>query len=342
MAMDALTITISAGFASRSMIAALALTLDAVIGDPPLLWRRMPHPVVMFGALIRATERYGNAHIFLGRQRRFFGFIAIAFLLILAWGVGAGAEALLLLGAMTPTPIFIIAAIECVFVAILLAGGDLNKHVRAVSHALETQDLTAARREVSKIVGRDPNSLDEAGVCRAAIETTAENLSDGVIAPLFYYLIGGLPGICIYKMINTADSMIGYKSSRYYAFGFAAARLDDVANFIPARLCGFLIALCGIAVRPLRIKHSFVVMWRDAQLHRSPNAGWAEAAMAGLLDVSLAGSRRYGNRITRSKALNAPGRTATTHDVYLGLRSMWSVIAAMVIVLLLAGFVAQS
>ena len=157
------------------------------------------------------------------------------------------------------------------------------------------------------IVGRDPDQLDEAGVCRAAIESCAENFSDGVVAPVFWLALLGLPGLIAYKAINTADSMIGHRSPRYESFGWAAARLDDLVNLIPARLSGLLVAIVapiagGTTGTALR------VMWRDAAKHRSPNAGWPESAMAGALGLALAGPRRYGERIVDDPFLNAEAR----------------------------------
>jgi adenosylcobinamide-phosphate synthase len=180
--------------------------------------------------------------------------------------------------------------------------------------------LPAAREAVSMIVGRDPEALDEAGVCRAAIETTAENFSDGVVAPAFWYLVAGLPGIAVYKAVNTADSMIGHRTSRHAAFGWAAARLDDLLNLIPARLAGLLIVTAAV-LTGANARGAWSAMRRDARHHRSPNAGWPEAAMAGALGVALAGPRRYGGGPVEDAWMNAGGRTdARPEDIGAALR----------------------
>ena len=178
---------------------------------------------------------------------------------------------------------------------------------RGYASAFADGGLAEARCAVSMIVGRDPDQLDEAGVCRAAIESCAENFSDGVVAPVFWLALLGLPGLIAYKAINTADSMIGHLSPRYESFGWAAARLDDLVNLIPARLSGLLVA----AVAPIAggtTGTALKVMWRDAAKHRSPNAGWPESATAGALGLALAGPRRYGERIVDDVFLNAEAR----------------------------------
>jgi adenosylcobinamide-phosphate synthase len=191
--------------------------------------------------------------------------------------------------------------------SILLAQRSLYDHVARVSHGFAEGGVDGARRAVSMIVGRDPESLDEAGICRAAIESAAENFSDGVVAPVFWFVLFGLPGLVIYKAVNTADSMIGHRSPRHLAFGWASARLDDLLNLAPARLAGLLVALGAIAVRASPME-ALAVMWRDARLHRSPNAGWPEAAMAGALGLALAGPRRYASGVVDDPYLNAEGR----------------------------------
>jgi adenosylcobinamide-phosphate synthase len=163
------------------------------------------------------------------------------------------------------------------------------------------------------IVGRDPDQLDEAGVCRAAVESCAENFSDGVVAPAFWLALLGLPGLIAYKAINTSDSMIGHLSPRYQSFGWAAARLDDLVNLIPARLSGLLVAIVAPVTRG-STAIALKVMWRDAAKHRSPNAGWPESATAGALGLALAGPRRYGERIVDDVFLNAEARKAATAD----------------------------
>jgi adenosylcobinamide-phosphate synthase len=197
----------------------------------------------------------------------------------------------------------------------LIAQRGLYQHVARVRTAFADGGLAEARRAVSMIVGRDPDQLDEAGVSRAAIESCAENFSDGVVAPVFWLALLGLPGLIAYKAINTADSMIGHLSPRYASFGWAAARLDDLVNLIPARLSGLLVAVVA-PVASGTIATALGVMWRDATKHRSPNAGWPESAMAGALGLALAGPRRYGERIVDDAFLNAEARKeATPSDI---------------------------
>ncbi|XDZ65142.1 adenosylcobinamide-phosphate synthase CbiB [Alphaproteobacteria bacterium LSUCC0684] len=314
---------------TRCLVLAIALGLDAALGEPPWLWRHLPHPVVVFGRAISMMERRGNRRRFRARTRRRIGFSGIIGLVLLSLMAGLAIMSLSALGGTALTLM-----VEMLLIAILLAGRSLDEHVRAVAMALREGNLQAARRAVSMIVGRNPDSLDEHAIARAGIETTAENLSDGVIAPALFYLAGGLPGILAYKMINTADSMIGYKSARYLAFGWGAARMDDLANLVPARLTGCLLSMAV----PSRLTQAVKVMWRDAGHHRSPNAGWPEAAMAAVLDVALAGPRRYGVKMTSDRPMHAEGRReATPQDVLDGLKVMWRAIALFILILLITG-----
>ncbi|MEM8920491.1 MAG: adenosylcobinamide-phosphate synthase CbiB, partial [Pseudomonadota bacterium] len=204
-------------------------------------------------------------------------------------------------------------ALEALIAASLVASRSLYTHVAAVAAPMAKNDLARARRAVARIVGRDPDQLDEAGVARAGLESLAENASDGVIAPLFWGALFGLPGLAAYKAINTLDSMIGHKNDRFAAFGGFAARLDDFANWIPARLTGSLIAAASLT------RSSFNVMLRDARHHRSPNAGWPEAAMAGGLGVRLSGPRRYSDHISEEPWLNKDARDPDAADITAGL-----------------------
>ena len=267
---------------------AFALILDAALGEPEWIWRRVPHPAVLFGRLVGWLERRLNA----GRNRRAKGALAVLALVlatalpatVLSWeGFGGVFE---ILGA-----------------AVLLAQRSLADHVRGVAEALRVS-LARGRDAVARIVGRDPETLDRSGVARAAIESAAENFADGVVAPAFWFLVAGLPGMAVYKAVNTADSMIGHRSARYREFGWAAARLDDVLSWIPSRLAGTAICLVGGG------RAAWEVMRRDARRHRSPNAGWPEAAMAASLGVALAGPRSYGGTLTEDPYLNAAGRRA--------------------------------
>ena len=317
----------------RALLLVIALNADAILGEPDWLWRRLPHPVVFFGKAIAAMTAWGNRPKFSGYGRRWRGIIGIVILVMLAWGLGGG----VVIAVSTLNPItdgYASMILEVIMVTVLLAGRSLDDHVRRVGKALAAHDIEAARYHVSMIVGRNPEALDEAAMARAAIETTAENLSDGVVAPAFFYLVFGLPGIIAYKMINTADSMIGYRSKRYYAFGTGAARLDDLANIIPARLTALLIALAA----PGRMLPAFGAMISDASKHRSPNAGWPEAAMAAVLGLSLAGPRQYGQRMSKDPALYPQGRRdATAHDIRAALLVMWRAIALFAVFLLAAG-----
>jgi adenosylcobinamide-phosphate synthase len=270
------------------VILALALLLDRYVGDPDWLWRRFPHPVVWFGKAIAAAEKELYPENSTAGQRKRAGVLLIAGLVVLG-----------LVAAMFATKVLSLfgslgMVVEICIVAVLLAQKSLSDHVGAFHTTLERDGLQAGRKAVSMIVGRDPKTLDQSGVARAAIESLAENTSDGVVAPALAYMLFGLPGIIAYKIINTADSMIGHRSERYLEFGWAAARLDDLANLLPARLTG-LLAAAAFAWTDGRAtaQRAFRVMRRDAKLHRSPNAGWPEAAFAGGLDIALGGPRQY-------------------------------------------------
>ena len=251
-----------------------AMLLDAGLGEPRWLWNRWPHPAVLLGRGVGALDRHLNG----GQARKAKGILALIVLV-----AGAGVVGWLI--AVVPDG----GLLEILAAAILLAQRSLSDHVAAVARALR-MSLPEGRRAVAMIVGRDTAPLDEAGVTRAAVESAAENLSDGVVAPAFWFLVAGLPGMLIYKAVNTADSMIGHRTPRHEEFGWASARLDDVLNLIPARLTALLIALSQgwMDARPIL---------RDARLHRSPNAGWPEAAMAVVLDISLSGPRSYHGRM---------------------------------------------
>lgn len=297
----------------------IAMALDALLGEPEGLWRRLPHPAVLMGRAVAALDRRLNH----GRLRRAAGVLAVLTLVVGAAALGAALAAIPWIGD----------GLAVIGAAVLLAQRSLCDHVAAVAAGLR-DGLTPGRRAVSMIVGRDPEALDEAGVARAAIESAAENFSDGVVAPAFWFLVAGLPGILIYKTVNTADSMIGHRSDRYRRFGWAAARLDDALNLIPARVTGALLCLVGAGATALR------VMWRDARLHKSPNAGWPEAATAVSLDVALAGPRLYGGVLTDDPWVNPAGRRhATAQDIEAAVRLLWRGWAATVILL---GLVAVS
>lgn len=278
----------------------IALVLDAAVGDPDSIWRRWPHPVTWIGATIGGLDRRLNDDRLSFHMRKQRGIFALLLLLLL-WGALAFLLETLL--RMLPFAGLWIGIAGSIFIA----QKSLYDHVARVRDALMNGDIAGARKAIAMIVGRNPDNLNEPGIARAAIETTAENFSDGVVAPVFWFLLAGLPGLVLYKMINTADSMIGHRSERHEAFGWAAARLDDLVNLAPARLAGLLIAASApvIGASP---REAFRIMLRDARLHRSPNAGWPEAAMAGALGIALAGPRRYATHVVEDPFLHPAGR----------------------------------
>ncbi len=291
----------------------LALVLDAIIGDPKAIWSRLPHPVTMVGGAINGLDRMLNR----GPAKRAGGIAAMVALC----AVGA------IFGHIAASWHW---SIEVVLAAVLLAHKGLVDHVSAVASAL-TQSLPEARHQIAKIVGRDTGTLDETGVARAAIESAAENFSDGVVAPAFWFLLFGLPGILVYKIVNTADSMIGYQSAKYQQFGWAAAKLDDVLNWIPARFTAALIALTSLKMPAIS------AIGRDAAKHRSPNAGWPEAAMAVALDVALSGPRIYDGRKADEPFVHPSGRKElTANDVVRAVRALWRCWTGLVLILVVA------
>ncbi len=266
----------------------LAMILDALFGEPEWLWSRIPHPAILMGRVIDYMDKRFNRGT--GRRMRgtlvFINLIMAAFLggLLLAYVPGRW--------------------IDIVICAVLLAQKSLTTHVRAVADALRLS-VGDGRRTVAMIVGRDTDGMPAPAIARSAIESAAENQSDGVIAPAFWFLVGGLPGLLIYKITNTADSMIGYKTDRHLEFGWAAARFDDLLNLIPARLTALFIWItaphCG----------GYAAIRDDAALHRSPNAGWPESAMARVLNVALSGPRTYHGRLRNYPYVNTTGQ----HDI---------------------------
>lgn len=279
-------------------IALAALALDAAFGWPTALYRRIGHPVGVFARLIDGFERRWNRPERSFATRRMLGLLALLLLVALVGGTAWLIQWALLrqFGTFGWLALALLAWPA-------LAQRSLFDHVRAVADALETHGLPAARQAVAAIVGRDTGKLDESGVARAAIESLAESFCDGVAAPLFWLLLGGLPGVWIYKAVNTADSLIGHREPRWHAYGWAAARTDDAMNLIPARLAGALICLAGGG--------GWRSMARDARNHASPNAGWPEAAMAGALGLRLAGPVAY-DGVMHDKAWIGDGSLATT------------------------------
>lgn len=280
-----------------------ALVLDRYWSGQGRLWQRYSHPVVLFGRAIDLADSVMRRPGADRPRNRVNGLMSILVLLALAafagWAISLFTRSIPIIGLVA----------EVLIVAVLLAQRSLADHVGAVAMALRSEGLSGGRREVAKIVGRDPEQLDHAGVARSAIESLAENTSDGIVAPAFWYAILGLPGLFAYKMLNTADSMIGHKNERYLDFGRASAKIDDAANWVPARLTGLVIVIAAASsFGSIRAGSALMTMMRDARLHRSPNAGWPEAAFAGSLGVQLSGPRTYDGSIANEPVVNAAGR----------------------------------
>jgi adenosylcobinamide-phosphate synthase len=318
------------------IVAVFALALERIVGYSPNLTARIGHPVIWFGHLIALFDRSLNRPRESPEERRKSGIFAL-FALLMVTFIGS----LLVVHLTRQIPQGWV--LEFILATPFLAQKELGQAVAAVARGLD-QSLADGRSAVSHIVGRDPEVLDEAGVSRAAIETLAENTSDGVIAPLFWLFIGGLPGIALYKAINTADSMVGHLDDKYREFGWASAKLDDLVNYVPARITAGLIALASFLVRGANPIAAWRIARRDAPLHASPNAGWPEAAMAGALGFALGGPRAYDGE-TVDLPRFGDGRTAlNADDIRTALRlyertldvTLWlSIVVALVLVLVL-------
>ncbi|CAN7550646.1 adenosylcobinamide-phosphate synthase CbiB [Neorhizobium tomejilense] len=289
------------------LLAFFALITERIVGYPDWLFRRIGHPVTWIGALISRLDRDLNRESddFSTRKRK--GVFALLALLGITVLLSLVIEYDLRMIPLGPILLVVIAAS-------LPAQRSLETHVEAVATALRYGGLDAGRKAVSKIVGRDPEKLDEAGVCRAAIESLAENFSDGVVAPAFWMGIGGLAGGVGYKAANTADSMIGHKLPRYEAFGWAAARFDDLINLPASRLSALLFVVAAGFIDRASPGNAIRAIRRDARHHRSPNAGWPEAAMAGALGIALAGPRSYGGQMIEARFMGEGGRSELTYD----------------------------
>jgi adenosylcobinamide-phosphate synthase len=290
-------------------VLALALLVEAVAGYPNALYRRIGHPVTWIGRGIAALDGTMNRETWSSPARRAGGLMALA-VVLLATGLASGAVVFLSGAALGGDAAIVVLALVG---SALLAQRSLHEHVARVAQSLRGGGLAAGRQAVSHIVGRNPETLDEPAVCRAAIESLAENFSDGVIAPAFWIGAGGLVGGALYKAINTADSMIGHKTERHAAFGWAAARLDDLVNLPASRLAALLLVAAAALQRDASALGALRVVLRDARRHRSPNAGWPEAAMAGALGLKLAGPRIYGD-VRIEDGWMGDGREAATPD----------------------------
>lgn len=297
--MSNILFTSSSAFFTPPLIILLALIIDALAGDPKWLYRTIPHPVVLLGNLTamleKNTNKSGNSdwQQFLAGVQTCVAIIGIAtvagyVVAILCQSFAAGMILLAILASS------------------LIAWRSLYTHVQDVMIGLDVS-LDEGRGAISHVVGRDPEGLDESAVSRAAIESLSENFSDGTVAPLFWFVLLGLPGLCAYKAINTLDSMIGHRNERYEYFGKAAARIDDAANYIPARLTALLIVVAACLVKGANAKVALRAIFNDARYHRSFNAGWPEAAMAGALGITLAGPRVYGGVEVPDRWMNENG-----------------------------------
>jgi adenosylcobinamide-phosphate synthase len=284
-----------------------ALVLEAALGYPAPLYTAIGHPVTWLGRLIAALDRVLNRETSPPGRRRAAGILALAVLLAVTALATVPVQALLAAGGWLGL------GAAALLASTLLAQRSLHEHVAAVAAGLRGGGLAGGRAAVSMIVGRNPASLDEAGVCRAAIESLAENFSDGVVAPAVWLGIGGLPGIALYKAANTADSMIGHRTPRHLAFGWAAARFDDLVNLPASRLAALLLVGAAFLHRTASPRAAIRAIRRDAGHHRSPNAGWPEAAMAGALGLKLAGPRVYGETRVEDRWMG-DGRAAATAD----------------------------
>lgn len=334
------------------------LLLEAMVGYPAWLHARIPHPVVWAGTAIGLLDRRWNDPGYSFTTRRLLGFVAVLLVSGAAFALGAAVEGGIaaawyvaggygtavaqeaVVTAAYSLPVAVSDHSGLVSLAALLAYSlagsvglaqrSLFVHVRNVLSALRAGDLAGARQRVSLIVGRDTRQLDASGVSAAALESLAESFNDGIVAPAFWLAIGGLPGLFVYKVLNTADSLIGHKEERWRAFGWAAARADDVANLVPARIAGTLLVFAGWA--------GLLVMFKDASKHASPNAGWPEAAMAGALGVRLGGPTAY-DGVVHERPVFGTGPAPGVKDLARGLRVyiiacllLWWVVACVALI----------
>ena len=310
-------------------LALIALAADAVMGDPPALYRRVPHPVALLGAWIAKLDARFNDDAVSDAMRLARGGAVTLGVILAAAGAGALLHGL---ASMAPAG----EVVEAVAASTLIAYRGLRDHVREVARGLGS-GIAEARAAVSHIVGRDPERLDPPAVARAALESLAENFSDGVVAPLFWYVLLGLPGLLGYKALNTLDSMIGHRDPRHLRFGRVAARADDLVNWIPARLSVALLAGAALAVPGASPGGAVRAVLRDARHHRSVNAGWPEAAMAGALGFAIAGPRHYGGRIVEDAWMGNGRRDLDAGDVHAALR-LYAVAAALLAAALAVGW----
>lgn len=291
--------------AATVLLLLAALVLDALFGRARGPFERLPHPVRLIGASVSALDHKLNRPHRSAGDKRVRGLFAALFIPGLAFAAG---YAITWVARLLPHGWIL----ELFAMVPMLAQRSLYTHVAQVAAALAEGGLPAGRKAVAMIVGRDVQHLDEHGVARAAIESCAESFSDAVVAPAFWYLMLGLPGLFMYKAVNTLDSMIGHRDERYRDFGMASARFDDLLNLVPARLAGLMLAFASSAMPTMNGEAALRVMRRDARLHRSPNAGWPEAAMAGALGLALSGPRSYPGHFADDPWLCREGRAQAT------------------------------
>ncbi len=296
-------------FAGLALLAAL---IEAVAGYPSLLYRAIGHPVTWMARLIAWGDEAWNSEHDSDVQQRLQGVALL--LLLLAASLIAGLVIARLCFLLLPSVVAML--VLAALASSLIAQRSLDAHVTAVAEALETKGVEAGREAVAEIVGRDTRQLDEAAISRAAIESLAESFSDGIVAPLFWLALAGLPGAIAYKAINTADSMIGHKTPKYLAFGWAAARSDDLVNLPASRLAAlWLVAAAGTQQKSLSWRRTLTTAMRDARKHQSPNAGWPEAAMAGALGIRLGGPRTYEGETVDGAWLGDGRSDASARDI---------------------------
>jgi adenosylcobinamide-phosphate synthase len=311
-------------------LALVAIATEAMVGYPNAVYRLIGHPVTWIGKLITWCDGAWNSEAQSSRARRLYGVLTL--ILLLAVALLSGLVIAGVLGRLFPG---IAGLILCgVLASTLLAQRSLDAHVLDVAKGLETQGLSGGRLAVAHIVGRETKSLDEAAICRAAIESLAENFSDGVVAPLFWMAVLGLPGALAYKAVNTADSMIGHRTERHEAFGWASARFDDLVNLPASRLSALWLMLAAI---PLGLSPAGALrtIRRDASNHRSPNAGWPEAAMAGALGIRLSGPRIYDGVLVEERWVGEGRSALTSKDIRAALKLYRTACALQIAVLIL-------
>ncbi|MBX7145927.1 MAG: adenosylcobinamide-phosphate synthase CbiB [Alphaproteobacteria bacterium] len=282
------------------IIIGFAIIFDSIIGDPSYLYKKIKHPVALFGSIINIFDRFANKKKYSNKHRKINGCFTIIFLICFIYGFTYLIENLI---SILPFGWVLISLL----ISIFIAQKSLYQHVTLIKNYLINNDIINAQKALSHIVGRDTQKLSSPDIIRATLESLAESFCDGVIAPIFWGLVLGLPGVITYKLINTADSMIGHLSDEYKYFGWASAKIDDCVNWLPARIAGIFLSLASLIFSWQACKKAFSIMITQAKNHLSPNAGWTESAMAGGLDIALGGPRFYNGKITELSWFNFNG-----------------------------------